>query len=116
MKKHKEIKFDAETLVRSVEEFVEHLQGRRKLTLRVTTITIPEPVKPMKPREIGAIRRRLNMSQAVFAAMLNVPPATERSWEKGRRRPTGAALRLLDLVRRKPEVLLEDASSRRLAA
>ena len=29
------------------------------------------------------------------------------SWEKGRRKPTGATLRLLELVRKKPEILQE---------
>jgi transcriptional regulator with XRE-family HTH domain len=47
------------------------------------------------------LRQRLNVSQAVFAGLLNVPKVTAISWEKGRRQPTGAALRLLDLVREK---------------
>lgn len=42
---------------------------------------------------------------AVFAGRLNVPKVTAVSWEKGRRRPTGAALRLLDLVRKQPGIL-----------
>ncbi|MGA3269180.1 MAG: helix-turn-helix domain-containing protein [Verrucomicrobiota bacterium] len=53
------------------------------------------------------MRQRLNVSQAVFAGLLNVPKVTAISWEKGRRHPTGAALRLLDLVRKKPQVLQE---------
>ena len=48
-----------------------------------------------------------DVSQSVFAALLNVPKVTAISWEKGRRKPTGAAWRLLDLVRRKPEILQE---------
>ncbi len=105
MKKHKEIEFDAEKLVSSVEAFAEHVQGKQKLTLRTHTLTLPPPVKPIAPREIAALRRELNISQAVFAALLNVPVITAISWEKGRRKPTGAALRLLDLIRKKPEIL-----------
>jgi len=37
---------------------------------------------------------------------MNIPTVTAASWERGRRRPTGAALRLLDIARKHPEVLL----------
>ena len=37
--------------------------------------------------------------------MLNVPVVTAISWEKGRRQPSGAALRLLEIAREHPEML-----------
>jgi putative transcriptional regulator len=107
MKRREEIEFDAEALVGSVEAFAAHVRGGQKLTLRTTQISMPAPIKPMAPREITALRQRLNVSQAVFAGLLNVPKVTAISWEKGRRRPTGAALRLLDLIRKKPQLLQE---------
>lgn len=103
--KRKEIEFDAEALVRSVEALAAHVRGERKLTLRTRPIMLPEPIRPLRPKDVAAIRRRLNVSQSVFAALLNVPRVTAISWEKGRRKPTGAALRLLDLVRKKPDIL-----------
>jgi putative transcriptional regulator len=103
----KEIEFDAEALVGSVEAMAAHVQGKRKLTMRTKTLRMPRAVVPMRSREVAAIRRQLNVSQSVFAALLNVPKVTAVSWEKGRRRPTGAALRLLDLIRRKPGLLEE---------
>lgn len=103
--KPKNIEFNAETLVGTVEAFAAHVRGERKLTLRTRAILLPEPIEPLRPREVAAIRRQLNVSQSVFAALLNVPKVTAISWEKGRRKPTGAALRLLDLIRRKPEIL-----------
>jgi DNA-binding transcriptional regulator YiaG len=45
--------------------------------------------------------------EVIYARTLNVPKVTAISWEKGRRKPTGAALRLLDLVRKNPEILQE---------
>ena len=36
----------------------------------------------------------------------NVPEVTAVSWEKGRRSPSGAALRLLQIVRKHPDLLL----------
>ena len=104
--KRTEIKFDAEALVRSVEAIAEHAAGQRKLTLRTRTLRLPKPLQPVRPAEIRAIRRKLNASQAVFASLLNVATVTAASWESGRRTPTGPALRLLDLARRRPEVLL----------
>jgi len=103
--KRKEIEFEAEALVASVEAMAAHVRGQRKVTLRTTTLTLPEPIAPIRPRDVAAIRRQLNVSQSVFAALLNVPKVTAVSWEKGRRKPTGAALRLLDLIRKKPEIL-----------
>src|SRR5438034_6828611 len=105
--KRKEIEFNAEDLVSSVETLARHAAGREKITLRTKTLTLPRPVKPIKPREIVAIREQLAVSQAVFAQLLNVPKVTAISWEKGRRKPTGAALRLLDLVRKNPKILQE---------
>jgi putative transcriptional regulator len=107
MKKQKEIEFDAEAFVGSVEAFAAHVQGKQKLTLRTHQLSLPKPIKPIEPEDITALRQRLHVSQAVFAGLLNVPKVTAISWERGRRKPTGAALRLLDLIRKKPQILQE---------
>jgi len=104
--KTKEIEFNAEDLVGSVEALASHLSGKGKITLRTKTVALPPRVKPMNPAQVRAIRKKLNVSQPVFAAMMNIPSVTAASWERGRRRPTGAALRLLDIARRHPEVLI----------
>jgi putative transcriptional regulator len=64
------------------------------------------PLKAIKPREIVAIRQKLNVSQPVFAALLNVALTSASSWEQGKRKPSDAALRLLDLPRQRPNTLL----------
>jgi len=74
--------------------------------MRITKLALPQRVKVIKPREIIVIRKQLRVSQPVFATLLNVPVATARSWEQGTRSPSGAALRLLDIVRRNPDVLV----------
>jgi putative transcriptional regulator len=102
----KEIEFNAELLLHSLRGHADHLEGKKKLTMRLTRIVLPGPIKALRPREIIGIRQRLNVSQPVFAALLNVPVATERSWEQGKRKPSGAALRLLELARHKPKILL----------
>ena len=74
------------------------------LDLRVTRIP-PRP-KPISAKEVRAIRRTLNASQALFASYLNVSPNAVRSWEQGTRRPRQAALKLLVIARKNPKALL----------
>lgn len=56
------------------------------------------PVEPLAPEEIRAIRLREHASQAVFARHLNVTTGLVSQWERGEKRPGGAALKLLSLV------------------
>jgi putative transcriptional regulator len=57
--------------------------------------------------EITAIRRKTGLSQDKFAERLGISVGTLRNWEQGRRSPTGPARKLLDLIDRRPEILLE---------
>lgn len=59
------------------------------------------PVEHMKAKDILALRRRERVSQPVFAAHLNVRKHTVSRWERGEAVPEGAALKLLDVVKRK---------------
>ena len=102
----KEIEFNPELLLQSLRDHADHLEGRKKLTMRASRLVLPGPIKVLRPTEITSIRQKLNVSQPVFAALLNVPVATERSWEQGKRKPSGAALRLLVIARQKPRILL----------
>ena len=60
-------------------------------------------IKPaeLQPDEIVAIREASNMSQAVFARVLNVTTGYVSQLERGVKRPTGAALALLHVIKRK---------------
>lgn len=73
--------------------------------LRVTEL--PRPPKRLTPAEIRQIRLSLNASQALFARFLNVSANTVESWEQGNRHPHHAALKLLNIARKRPEALLE---------
>ena len=103
--KRRTIPFDAEALVQSVEAVRDAVTGRSKITLRTTKVALPRPAPSMAASEIARLRKRLKLSQPVFAALLNVPTVTAISWEKGRRKPSGAALRLLQIARKHPELL-----------
>ena len=68
------------------------------------------PPKRIPAERIREIRRSLDMSQRVFADVLNVSLATVRSWEQGVRTPDGASMRLLSIAERHPETIIEAAS------
>lgn len=103
--KKKSIPFDPEAFVIGVETVADHVAGRKRVDLRISSVEAFKPAPELTPREIQELRARLGVSQSVFAAMLNVPLVTAISWEKGRRSPSGAALRLLEVARKHPEVL-----------
>jgi len=54
---------------------------------------------------IREVRVRLGFNQNTFAQALNVSGQTVRAWEQGVNAPSGAALRLLEVAERHPEVL-----------
>ncbi len=109
--KTKDIELNADELIQALTDVRDHVTGRRKITMRTTTVALPARVERIRPQEVRAIRRRLKVSQAVFARLLNVPVVTEASWEVGRRNPSGAALRLLQIAKKEPEVLLAAAEA-----
>ena len=53
----------------------------------------------MSPAEIAAVRERTGISQAVLTGFMNVAVNTVSQWERGERHPTGAALKLLQVVK-----------------
>jgi putative transcriptional regulator len=58
-------------------------------------------IEPLQPEQIKQIRVTVNVSQSVFAALLNTSVSTVQKWEIGQKRPTGIALKLLHLVQTK---------------
>ncbi|PJG83437.1 helix-turn-helix domain-containing protein [Caviibacterium pharyngocola] len=59
------------------------------------------PVEPLLSDQIRAIREKENVSQTVFAHYLNVSSNLVSDWERGIKKPSGAALKLLTLVQHK---------------
>lgn len=57
------------------------------------------------PPDVRAIRTRLGLSQAAFAARFGLPVGTVRDWEQRRVLPDRAARVLLTLIARDPEAV-----------
>ncbi|MEX0779902.1 MAG: NadS family protein [Balneolales bacterium] len=87
-------------LVESVKEAKAIYKGEREAS-RVTEIKEPDVVK---------IRKKHNLNQQEFAALLGISVGTLRNWEQGRRKPQGPARVLLKIAEHRPEVILESLS------
>jgi putative transcriptional regulator len=94
-------------IVQSIAEMVAYERGEQP-HLRVTRVAVPpkSPIKMSKHRIVG-IRKRLHCSRLNFARILNVSPRTLEAWEQGVREPSDAALKLLSIADKHPEVLLD---------
>lgn len=55
--------------------------------------------------QIKSIRKEMNISQTVFAKILNVSPSSIRQWEQGKRTPSGSTKVLLELLETSPHLL-----------
>jgi len=94
-----------ERLKTGLEEGIRHAKG--EINLKTTTLEIPDRPPEVGGDELTKLRLKSGMSQAVFARMLNVSTKTVQSWEQGQRRPSQAALRLIQVFRQNPSGLLE---------
>lgn len=76
-----------------------------KTTLKMLG-TLPK-VEAMSPADIVAVREMARVSQSVMAACLNVAVSTVSQWERGDRQPSGAALKLLHVVKQRGIEILQ---------
>lgn len=72
-----------------------------------------ETPPPFAAREVRAFRDRFGLSQSILAGILNVSVELVQAWEGERRVPRGAALRLLQILRARPELIAELAPNER---
>ena len=57
--------------------------------------------------DIIVARNNLKLSQSQFAVLLGVSKRTLEQWEQGRRDPSQAAQRLIQIAIQRPDVLIE---------
>lgn len=103
-----------ERLIRGAREAAAHAAGSEeavesaKVTWRTLTARSVRlrPPTPPSPDRIRQIRDDLDLSQRVFAALLNVSASTVRAWEQGQRTPQGPSVRLLEIAEHHPTAFL----------
>jgi putative transcriptional regulator len=72
-----------------------------KITMRELNKAEAATLAPLSGDEIRALREQSHMSQAVFAKYLNLTVGYVSQLERGAKRPSGPALVLLNVIRRK---------------
>ncbi|MGN6166678.1 MAG: helix-turn-helix domain-containing protein, partial [Solirubrobacteraceae bacterium] len=100
------------SLLRGVAQAVAYTRGELNVEPRRVTVTARNapavrPAPAVTGDAVKAIRSAYGMSQPVFARILNVSSETVKGWEQGKKRPDGPARRLLEVVRRHPDVVDE---------
>ena len=70
------------------------------------------PAPDFTRQRVARLRKRLGVSQPVFAQALNVSPETVKAWEQGKNAPGGPAARLLEIAESHPEVVLASVRAR----
>ncbi|MGB9142248.1 MAG: NadS family protein [Aestuariivirga sp.] len=83
-------------LIESAKEAIAIAKGKAKPARRYE----------VNPVDVGAIRKRLNLSQAKFADKFGLSVATVRDWEQGRRSPDNTARTLLKVIDQRPEAVI----------
>jgi putative transcriptional regulator len=76
-------------------------------TMRGFDASCLEPVPKFSPSAIIKIRRSTKMSQPLFAARIGMTKSTVQKWESGAKSPTGAAAKLLSIVKKHGVAVLD---------
>jgi putative transcriptional regulator len=84
-----------EALIESLGDALAHARGDAS-GVRLHTLEMPD---------VRAIRRKLDMSQQVFAQTYRIPLPTLKNWEQGRRHPDAPAAAYLLAISRLPAEL-----------
>ncbi len=84
-----------DSIARGLNEAISHAKGE-KVAVKIFK---PEAV------DVSALRQHMCMTQEQFAARFGFSVATLRHWERGDRTPQGAALVLLNVIKRAPDAV-----------
>jgi putative transcriptional regulator len=95
-----------EALLETAEDFARGGLISDELYAEITQRHMPESERPIaipvpSGEDIRAMREKANLSQAGFARKLNLSADYIAKLERGTRRPSGPALVLLDLIRKR---------------
>ncbi|MCL2897805.1 helix-turn-helix domain-containing protein [Brenneria sp. WC1b.1] len=82
-------------LMTSVNEAVAISEGKTTAA-RITRYEMPD---------VKAIRTLSGLKQDDFALALGVSPSLVQAWEQHRRQPTGTALKVLNILKNKPDFI-----------
>ncbi|MEN9843305.1 MAG: hypothetical protein RLZZ612_1134 [Pseudomonadota bacterium] len=97
----KKYRSDAFAAIHETMEALHEIGAVSQQTMREFDASCLTPIHVFAPEEIRAIRLREHISQPVFARYLNVSKNLVSDWERGVKKPSGPALRLLTVIEKK---------------
>jgi len=100
MKTTKKYKSEAFEAIHSAVAGMHQAGTINKETMRQFDETCLDIPAELNPKQIKKLREVHHISQPVFARYLNTSESTIEKWETGAKRPSGMALKLLDIVRK----------------
>lgn len=83
-------------VIESLTEFIEAAQRGEPMTARTVKVELQR--REYAPHDIKALRKSLNVSQAVFAKLVGVSLKLVQAWESGANKPSELACNLLDEI------------------
>jgi len=69
------------------------------------TLGVIIPKVEIDANDIHDIRKKIKLSQSVFAKLLSVSSSSVKQWEQGKRTPSGSTKVLLELLKENPNIL-----------
>ena len=95
-----------ESIMEALNQVKEYEKGNHTMgRLRVTTIPDIEPVAEYTKEKLKEIRHKTNLPQRYFAELIGVSPRAVEAWEAGKRKPTGSAKRLFQIIEQDPGII-----------
>jgi len=85
-------------LIQAMEEAVEYMQGEKEGFV-THKIKVPDNI------DVPKIRKSMKLTPTQFANKFGISYKTVQHWEKGDRRPTGAARILLAILENEPNII-----------
>ena len=99
-KKKRAYKSDILAAVHEDAEALHRVGAIDKKTMREFDAACLMPIEEFTPDAVRRLREKEQVSQPVFAQYMNVSKGMVSSWERGTKKPSGAALRLLSIIKR----------------
>ena len=90
-----------DSIIEGLNEAVEYEKENVKAKTSVISVA---PLPEIASGEIKNIRKSLDMTQVMFAAVMGASVKTVEAWEAGTNTPSGTARRMLFLLRSDPNI------------
>ena len=95
-----------ESIMTGLQQAIDFEKGdSSKGRIRIVEIPVIEPLNEYPKEKIKELRQKINLPQKYFAELLGVTLKSVEAWETGKRKPTGSAKRLFQLIEKDPNLV-----------